>query len=327
MKNLIYYPTFNVQDDTWLKFALLYINELRPIIPPRGLDYLSSDTQRLLDETDFLNPYYPSEQDGSLATTEAIEVFDKILRFKTEYESFFGPGFENKWKNFTHKPITLFRGKYSQAFSDFITEMNFGEEVGEGLQLHRDVGAIYMTLLSHIIGDLRDYQIITDIPKLNDLGILSRKKSSNNIKQIEIAKKVINLKLPANLSEIDFNDIIQLRKTKSFNDNLDAFHLEIDKLSTSNFEDLNAEEFIKNYNDVYTELTEQIIELGVSVGILGISLLTMNFIPLNSGIITTILSSIGVVTSTSSISRTWKNTKNARFCNKYLADISTLRSI
>ena len=33
MRSMIYYPGFEVQKDEWLKFALLYFEELRPIIP------------------------------------------------------------------------------------------------------------------------------------------------------------------------------------------------------------------------------------------------------------------------------------------------------
>ena len=33
MKSMVYYPGFEVQNEKWLKFALLYFEELRPIIP------------------------------------------------------------------------------------------------------------------------------------------------------------------------------------------------------------------------------------------------------------------------------------------------------
>ena len=33
MKELLYYPGFEVKDETWLKFALLYLDHISPIIP------------------------------------------------------------------------------------------------------------------------------------------------------------------------------------------------------------------------------------------------------------------------------------------------------
>ena len=32
MKGMIYYPGFEVKDETWLKFALLYLDRIRPIV-------------------------------------------------------------------------------------------------------------------------------------------------------------------------------------------------------------------------------------------------------------------------------------------------------
>jgi hypothetical protein len=42
MKKVIYYPTFETHNSEWLKFALLYINELKPIVPESGERYLSN---------------------------------------------------------------------------------------------------------------------------------------------------------------------------------------------------------------------------------------------------------------------------------------------
>jgi hypothetical protein len=36
LKKLIYYPSFEAEDINWLKFALLYIDVLKPIIPRSG---------------------------------------------------------------------------------------------------------------------------------------------------------------------------------------------------------------------------------------------------------------------------------------------------
>lgn len=62
MKDMIYYPGFEVRDKTWLKFALLYFDCLRPIIPTTiapERDYISDSFCIIMDETDLIQPYRP----------------------------------------------------------------------------------------------------------------------------------------------------------------------------------------------------------------------------------------------------------------------------
>lgn len=60
MKDLIYYPRFESRDENWLKFALLYMENFIPIIPSRGRIFLSTNYQKLIDETDLVQPYEPN---------------------------------------------------------------------------------------------------------------------------------------------------------------------------------------------------------------------------------------------------------------------------
>jgi hypothetical protein len=46
MKKLIYYPGFKAEDINWLKFALFYIDVLKPIIPYTGDAHLSDTFRR-----------------------------------------------------------------------------------------------------------------------------------------------------------------------------------------------------------------------------------------------------------------------------------------
>ena len=55
-----YYPGFEAQDINWLKFALLYLDELRPIVPmiPYNREtYLSTHTIQIIEETNLIRPY------------------------------------------------------------------------------------------------------------------------------------------------------------------------------------------------------------------------------------------------------------------------------
>ena len=41
MNNSIYYPNFEIENENWLKFALLYVDTFRPIIPDERKNELS----------------------------------------------------------------------------------------------------------------------------------------------------------------------------------------------------------------------------------------------------------------------------------------------
>lgn len=52
MKDMIYYPGFETRNENWLKFALLYFDVLRPIIPYTTRSestYLSENFQRVME--------------------------------------------------------------------------------------------------------------------------------------------------------------------------------------------------------------------------------------------------------------------------------------
>jgi hypothetical protein len=69
MQRMVYYPGFEVANSTWLKFALLYINTLRPIIPPNGYNYLSNQHRMLKEETDLIVPLCARQDHGGVQAT------------------------------------------------------------------------------------------------------------------------------------------------------------------------------------------------------------------------------------------------------------------
>ena len=73
MHRLLYYPNFEIQDENFLKFALLYIDEIRPIIP-RGVESsLSGSMKDIIKSTDLIKPYAPDYTQGDLASEAAIK--------------------------------------------------------------------------------------------------------------------------------------------------------------------------------------------------------------------------------------------------------------
>lgn len=76
MKSMIYYPGFEAKSESWLKFALLYFEELRPIIPYMNAErsqYLSWSVIYTIDNTDLIVPYNPTFEDGKKVSIRACE--------------------------------------------------------------------------------------------------------------------------------------------------------------------------------------------------------------------------------------------------------------
>lgn len=75
MHRLLYYPNFEIQDQNFIKFALLYIGEIWPIIPNGYRELLSDPMQSILRNTDLINPYASNYENGYVASQAAIKYF------------------------------------------------------------------------------------------------------------------------------------------------------------------------------------------------------------------------------------------------------------
>ena len=238
MKDMIYYPGFETRDENWLKFALLYFDTLRPIIPYTIYSekrYLSDTFQYVMGEADLIKPYRPEYEEGFHASTLACEEFEKFLLHPERYGSYFygsksGAHIE-KWKNQNYQDCTLFSGKYSQIFFDFCINNNIATPCREGIRISNDLAFVYMRILADIISKRHEYEMITDVQKYSrylinkDLTV-----SRENQKRIRVAQNNIEFSLPANLNHIPLEQFVQLRKDRSFNIARKAYMSQIEQL-------------------------------------------------------------------------------------------------
>lgn len=236
MKDMIYYPGFETRDENWLKFALLYFDTLRPIIPDTiysGESCLSDTFQYVMGETDLIKPYRPDYDEGSAASVLACEEFSRFLSHPEIYGAYFYAGKSGahieKWKN--HQDCTLFSGKYSQTFFDFCIDNNIAAPCREGIRISSDLAFVYMSILADIISKQHEYEMITDVDKYSrylinkDLTV-----SKENHRKISAAKNNITFSLPADLNHIPLKQIVQLRNDRSFNTTRKAYMSQIEQL-------------------------------------------------------------------------------------------------
>ncbi len=330
MKKLLYYPSFEVQSEAWLKFALLYIDELRPIIPQEGDRYLSDGFNRIISETDLIRPYQPEEADSWQAAEDAIELFQRILSHPERYCEIIGnKDFLDSWRDSKSYNYTIFSEKYSLSFERFAEENQLGIRCIEGIRVNKTLGLIYMSLLTSIISDRINISPITDYSSMHNISILTRQVNQQSEEGIAIAKGLIKLQLPKNLNEISIDKIIDYRNSNGFKERLNAFHLELEKYFVD-LENGTAEEgFFDSRGSIFTEFSGEIVRLGAGVIELGLGITLCvlnpsNFALLIGGLALGAQGTKLSIDSTISLRTKFKYTETKRFTRKYLADLNTL---
>ena len=134
MNELIYYPGFEVSNLDWLKFALLYINKLNPIIPRSGDKYLTDLHQKLCNETDLIKTHRPSYDEGIESTLDAIEIVERILQHPNRYSIIFHtPNIKQEWQDKKNHIYKLFEEKYIHEWENFCLANNIAQKCNEGL--------------------------------------------------------------------------------------------------------------------------------------------------------------------------------------------------
>ena len=210
MHKLLYYPSFEIQDQNFLKFALLYIDEIRPIIPERARESLSNSMQDILRNTDLINPYPPNYDDGHLASIAAIEYLEEravCARYDKTLQS----------KKQVAKNFTLYSDKYTNGFENYCLENRLGERCNEGIIVNKDIAFTYMSILADIISKETETDMITDITEYSDPVL--RYRNCNNIKYMDrlgIIQREIQFYVPVDIYRIPLIEFIKLRSNSNF---------------------------------------------------------------------------------------------------------------
>lgn len=238
MRDMIYFPGFEVQSESWLKFALLYFDTLRPIFPDTWHSHaihLREATRTVMGETDLIRPYHASPDEGASAAVLACEEFEKFLSRPQLYRPYFREGLPGgrieRWCEPTFQDSTLFEGKYSRDFFEFCIEHHLAVPCPEGIRISSDLTFVYMSLLANVISHQNGYEMITDATKysryLNDRELAL---CGAGGLAFETAKSSIELALPADLRSIPLERFVQLRKDRSFSAARQAYLAQIEKM-------------------------------------------------------------------------------------------------
>jgi hypothetical protein len=337
VKEMIYYPSFEVKNKNWLKFAMLYFDSLRPIIPytvASETEYLSEDFRRIMYDTDLILPYRPEYDEGNHASILACEEFEKYLSNPERYKAYFGRYYADKllekWRTPAFQDCILFEGKYSNIFFAYCIENDIATPCREGISICEDLAFAYMSLLADVISRRNELEMITDNTQYSSLllrnNMFISKSTQNNLK---IAENNLEICIPGNLSDIPISEIIHLRSQRNFNDLRKAYVSEIRKLieyKESVRLDYSMEELL-SYKKDFIKICEK------SLNMLAVATLNIfSFSALDNGIVTPAIASVFVdckvvKDAISEAPQFIEELRTKHLARKYLAKIGELNKV
>ncbi len=330
MKELIYYPNFESTNANWLKFALLYVDKLNPIIPPTGDNVRSYLYDKLINETDLIAIHRPGYDEGYRSSLDAIDIATKVLedphKFDTIFNRFNAP---KGWGNSNTLNAKLFEEKYSHEWKYFCLRHGFAVEVPGGLLMSNQLASLYMVVLANTIADSTGKSVITDQNKIDKMSFFLRNKAPNPSKDLSNANAVLSLKLPSKISNITFDEIIKLRNSRNFKKYRRAFHSELDNFYKNIEEGKTEQDFVEKYKNSISDFSEGLLTLSIDTIAFGLGtslLLTKPEYTHTEFYRSVVLAGAGLVVKTGyTVKKTWRNTEAKRHCRRYLTKLSRLK--
>ncbi|WP_321515968.1 hypothetical protein [Marinifilum fragile] len=335
MNNLIYYPSFEFRDRDWLKFALLYLRNVHMIIPERGERNLTREFHDIYESTNLFRIYRPRYDHGYNASLDAIEAIEPILRNPQYYSRRFYMRYGHetildKWRNQQNQDFEVFEEKYSHEFVHFCIKNRLAHHSPNGLFLPKELSQIYMALLAKAIGDSEPNGLspITDIGKLDYITNTLRRPDPNE-DRITLARNVINVFLPKNLNRLSVEEILDFRTSNNFDAKLTAFHNAINGFHSSVENGNLAADFIRQYENPFNELTEELKNLSLELVTYGLGtymILNAPNIEIPNVIKDVIIGGVTIYTGRKiRIKSTWNNTRSRVLTRRYLTGIKQIR--
>lgn len=311
-----------------MKFALLYLSDLKSIVPLSGDEQLSDLTIKIIEESDLLTLYRPSMDDRYFASDIAFDIIRNILETPERYRHIFHkvnlPRYITSRQEYD---FLIYDEKISYVFKKYCLEKGLANEGEKGIMVNPIIGNLYMSLLANVIAEKNEFQCITDVARMDKYNILTR--GNNNRlndkyinKHLKVAKSVITSYIPRELSRIDINTIIQFRNSRDYSQALNSFHNEIDRYLTrlENGDDYYG--FEEQMNESVRRLRRELMILTSNLSVIGFNVWSA----LNNNLSTEqIVAIAGGATSAiytvGNIQEVYVSGEDARFTRKYLASL------
>ncbi len=327
MKKFLYYPNFEPPNTEWLKLAVLYLDKFESIVPYGRQHLISDNYRRLTDETDLVEMFSPHPDQGERASLKAIEETEKILENPYKRSFLFNRiNLRRDWTDENNWNYQIYSEKFSYHWGQYCEEQGIGRRNNDGLSLPSELAYLFMTHLAKEISHERDGSIITDNVDFDNYSNFSRVHDPRIRTRHKFMKGIINLLIPRNISQIPLNSLIQFRTNNR--EAIREFNRQITEMEEAISNGMTERAFIDSFNNIYSELTREIVLMGVGLASIPFAayVLINNPQALSAEYAKEVLGALGIgLGGTFAVKRAMFDTKGQRSCKKYLTNIERLR--
>jgi hypothetical protein len=231
-RTILYYPTIDIPNKSWLRHALLYYDEISSIVPQswddRFLIELSSDIHYLMDE----NQFRPMKPEDLIFNERNGDTFDQFREEFTSiildpnYREFIGRrpvGNFSIHKNKIELNLTasIHKNKTTDSIFDLLQEQGLASQNDndEWLMFEEKTAMLYMSLLAKYLADIDGDQtsIGTDLAYYEKLNF----KRVNEDVGFPVVSLNLNKVLPSPRANVPLEKIIDFKRRRG--DNLRHF--------------------------------------------------------------------------------------------------------
>ncbi|MDX1955734.1 MAG: hypothetical protein SFU20_09395 [Chitinophagaceae bacterium] len=328
MQNLIYYPTFEPENETWLKYALIYLDEFSPIVPPRAYSEVSEQFRKVENETDLVKFVGPEQQHGIEATHKVIQEIKVILGDHSAYGTIFNiQNILETWTNPANWTQTLWIEKLTDHFIDFCIKNHFGRRVNHGIELSPELCGLYMTFLAETIAYQKQATPIIDSPVLDRFSTYLRAKDVKTAGVLQAANVIVQTALPSEIENINIDKVIKFRTSPGIAELRRSFNITVESFYNSVENEFDPYTYLESIKRTNGELTKEIglffggvVSLGLGALILSKTDNPSKLEVLKASLEGTIFSIAGAI----GINSAWKLSKERRNARKFLTNLKRL---
>ncbi|HEY5749476.1 MAG TPA: DUF6236 family protein [Chryseolinea sp.] len=245
-RTILYYPTIDIPNESWLRNALLYWDEVASIVPKshddRILTELSTDILYLMDEGQF-RPIKPEDLIFKKDNWEAFENFQnefKEIVSAPEYKSFLKKRYTNLDNVHVDKLginelADIHSNKTSDGLIYNLEELGLAKrnsEKYEWLLFEKNTGLLYMSILAKYLADIDSNQttIGTDSVEYEKLNF----KRVGEKNDFPIVSFSLNNFLPSPKENVPLEKIVDFKRKRDdnlrhFKKNLSDFQSKVSK--------------------------------------------------------------------------------------------------
>lgn len=259
-QTILYYPTINIQDSSWLRNAILYWDEVSSIVPYENYPDFSPELL-YLQELGIYKAIYPQE----LFASEFAEDFcDSIVKRISAYEARTTNDGTPKGRAWVHKnkiyapalhELIHYRKLPPQLLDYFGDKRYIYDYNTDGwMEIDNKIAHIYMRTLAEysIKCSSKDIVLGTDT-STHSREIYSHSRNRADL-QAQCCKININNCFPQPSMDVSFEDVLEFKNKRK--DELIAFRAKIRELET-NIYNANSPEQIQHYETQFIEGWQQ----------------------------------------------------------------------